>query len=517
MSAQARRYHTLVCVSTAQEIINALPALELGVARVLTLVTDGARKAGWAENLAAGLKGIEVEQVALPPEQEDSPHEIKRLILEALEERGLGRGVALGWGGGQKPHSAGLWLAFEALHGAHPAEALIIYIDANRNQKQVWTDPQAPAARTEFYQAAEEGEERPKRLDLDRLLALSGLRQTPKSQGLIQGAQPCARLWPPSAEALPAWAGEACDLFAASQGFRRVCFELAAMGSDTRQRADADQLEAQFKAHPFDDFGALVWEAWPKSGVPASLDAKARNWIGQNLAPTMRKRLLEEAKRQARLAYDAEPTVALPEDEGGLAWLRGCNEGLGASLGRGTCVAPQTLKFSQLFEVLLAERVRRWAQERAKRGKAPREILLNLEFQQRSGREATAELDITILTQAGQVVTLDAKSFAVDKATQHAQERRFQTLGGSFGKRWICWPMFTADCGQPDRRTPEDTWGNLPWYPKELVEQIKYWRADREDFPKEALKLIPYDDTSALEDMLDQETGVASRPARASG
>jgi hypothetical protein len=58
MSAQARRYHTLMCVSTAQEVINALPALELGVARVLT---QGARRAGWADNLAAGLQGIEVE------------------------------------------------------------------------------------------------------------------------------------------------------------------------------------------------------------------------------------------------------------------------------------------------------------------------------------------------------------------------------------------------------------------------------------------------------------------------
>lgn len=103
----------MIGVATAQNTVNTVPAIQLGIKRFQFIETAVAKNNGWANNAKTALlhKGIEVlEPISLPELIEPDFLQIEKYLLslkDSLEP------ILWNIGGGQKNHSLGVWEVFK--------------------------------------------------------------------------------------------------------------------------------------------------------------------------------------------------------------------------------------------------------------------------------------------------------------------------------------------------------------------------------------------------------------------
>lgn len=467
--------HWLICISTQQEIANLLPARLLSVDKVYALATEHARAQGWPQQLERALERSQtpLEVVALSDEQARGPVALRRRVEALLEAKAAGDVITFAWAGGQKVQSVGLWLAYEALVAREPDRAhAAVYVDAQRGVGMCWGQPD------ECEELSMQVE-----LTLDEVLDVRALKRTLRGRGQL--------LWPGPTPWQP-WQLEACRLFAQSQEFRRLCFESA-----TPAEEGSRELEQCLSVEGVRQSMERALELIPSAWV-SEQDQLRKPWstlrarLTQEVSDRLRRLIIEQLRRApAELSLKVEPPRS-PQVRaymasiqlGPISWRAGQYK-----IGQG-----EQARFSTLFELLLMERVQRWAMAYPE---LVAQVWANVEVCRHGHDEVLAEFDVVILDRVGRVVVLDAKSFKQDNQGARAQTYASQQLGGSFGQRYAVYPMFKEDIGAPTTALPSHQWGAQPWYPKALTNQSAHWRDGTSQ--RAAMQLIPFDESDALE------------------
>lgn len=478
----------LICISTQQEVANLLPALAMKVDRVYTLATPHAEAQRWPEQLKSALASAQIplEVWAVDDRQASSPATLSALVLEHIHALLAKEDLTLifAWGGGQKPQSAGLWMAFSQLKGPHQA----VYWDAHRGTCLTWCadDITSPAHTTAQVNPS-----------LKQLLAVNGLQLTPKHT-----AQRC---WPDQdSTSWPQGLSEAYVLFSQDEDFRRLCFEFY-LGAAERADAPTTLEELIDLARLKDSFTQalqLIPDKWFKHDRLTTSWSDTHQFLTDSVVPRMRKLYIQAHKQQQQTA-----PVAPPQSEPTAAYFTQLSEGkpLNWQAGRYPLARSPIERFPKLFEAMLTWRVAQWAEQNPT---LVSQVWSNVEVCRIGDESVFAEFDVVIIDRVGRVIILDAKTGGQDNQGARAQSFAAQHLGGSFGKRFAVYPMYQSDIGEPSNATEPKTWGAKPWYPKPLLRQIAHWRDDQSH--REALQLLPFDETDTLEHRLNQLCAAAS-------
>ena len=476
--------HWMICISTQQEVANLLPALTLGVERVVTLATSHAMARGWPGQLehALSLSGVPLRVVELDASQERSPWALAQRVEALLAERAAHDQVTFSWAGGQKVQSAGLWMAYAALAQAQPlAGHEAIYVDALRGTLMRWRAPQDPKPQEERLALGQ-------RLDLAQLLACSGLSRFEDPDHV--------QLWPLE-QPLPWWVEQASALFHTSSELRRMCFALGDRSSDSPGERPIEERLSE------ETLTALLMQALETLPAPWSQRGELRANLGSfkayargPLSQRLRKLIVSHLRRPDAWQL---PDIAAPTQPDVLDYLSRVQAGPLPQTWRagGYQVAPgQTLhqgRFARLFEWLVMARVLAWAQANPQLVSS---VHGNLKVcDPRSPHEVFAEFDVLIVDRAGRAIVLDAKSFTQDRQTERAQRYAASAVGGSFGRRLAVMAAYRQDIGQPSTLTPETQWGAQPWFPKALLRQLARQQGD---------SLLTLDETDSFERRLTQ-------------
>jgi len=100
-----------ICISTRNQTINLIPALQMGAEKVYILSSEEAGKQHWTANLklVCSRKNLPVEIIPISPEEEISPDKMAEAVLPKL------KGIEFYWniGGGKKSMTLGLIRAYQ--------------------------------------------------------------------------------------------------------------------------------------------------------------------------------------------------------------------------------------------------------------------------------------------------------------------------------------------------------------------------------------------------------------------
>ena len=484
----------LYCIATEQQITNLLPIVACQPQQVYVLVSEHARQHRWSDHLRLALKTVAPQicctDIPISPDTDHQPNRLAGLLLSHIDKHASGQ-TALCWGGGLKIQSLGMWLAFERLNEADRSLYAII-TEPSRGRLMWWQHPDEAPAAVAIPQVPIQA----------RLAACGFASKTPV---LVLAKNGCVSPNP----GFPDWLPEAYDLFCNDQTYRRYCFEWAARANTAKGSATFADLDLKTTAELIETLwkvGLPVPETEKilksKLGSVAALSKAIQPWKGplKNLPGAIRKELKVTMTR--RILAQFESTVPLPESSRAREFLQRANPGVNLCEPDTTALfpAPDKTRFSLLFELLVGYRAWRWMQ--AHPGRVT-EACMNLECQHQFGKSIFAELDLTVLSASGLMLTIDAKSFIVEPAKQRAQQAGFRAVAGAISTFRFCFPMFGPDIGKPDRRIPRTDWQHQPWFPADLLHQIANYHADVDEKLTDALPLVPFDETDRFEQFLD--------------
>ena len=125
----------MIGVTTRQNIINVMPALQLGVDHYVAVETETARNAKWGDGARAVLraKGVSVSVVPISRDDELNVDAIFNAVSSTIQEQ-HGDAGELYWnvGGGQKAQQLALWYAHQQMSASSERESWLVYADPAR-------------------------------------------------------------------------------------------------------------------------------------------------------------------------------------------------------------------------------------------------------------------------------------------------------------------------------------------------------------------------------------------------
>lgn len=100
-------------IATAQNTVNTVPAIQLGVQEFCFVETEGASNAGWVKNATIALENRKIRVLPSIKPKVGSDHDIVRLKNLLAKKIPNKQGVFFNLGGGMKQHSIAVWEVFQ--------------------------------------------------------------------------------------------------------------------------------------------------------------------------------------------------------------------------------------------------------------------------------------------------------------------------------------------------------------------------------------------------------------------
>lgn len=118
-----------ICISTRNQTINLIPALQMGAEKVYILSSEEAGKQHWTANLklVCDRKNLPLDIIRVSPEEEVSPDKMAEAVLPRLKETELYWNI----GGGKKSMTLGLIRAYQERARKSSSKNHLIYTENN--------------------------------------------------------------------------------------------------------------------------------------------------------------------------------------------------------------------------------------------------------------------------------------------------------------------------------------------------------------------------------------------------
>lgn len=401
-----REHVTVVGITTEQATANLVPTIQSGADRYVAIDSSVAEREGWGVGLAEVLRdrGVRHERIVLQERHESGIDALREAVSAGLERLGFARRpVVWLFGGGQKTHQ----LVFYDLFVRRTSEGIA---DAG-----LYSDPRT--RRTMRLKRRSDGRLVESQVDLDaRLTVAEVIRSFNHTVGRSKDL-------PQSPDA------SEYDRFRRDAAYRRDWF---------RRIEDSSKKRAEGMATTVEDLHARLVAREAAEALRGVARGQLSQWLGRvpsaagaGLGPAPH--LTDDHVKQVvnvvfRSVFDRQ------------AWLdvldpRPLSSPVETPFG--------TFRvFSTYFEHLLVHRVAKWIQERRPAGIV--EARVNVEVFDRGGNPV-AEHDVLLATASGTLVSLDAKTFNVERKDLDARRLNLQGASGRYGTFVPVIPWFLAD------------------------------------------------------------------------
>ena len=411
----------MIAVSTAQNVINVVPALQEQVSQFVFIETPFAQNKDWSNGATEVLNNHEIavrEPIKLCDEASTS--------IDLLEERlknyvnqNTDHQIIWNLGGGQKIQQLAVWRIFSDRVRAGMNDRAC-YEDAH-SHKIVWFHRQ----KSDLGSYAEKIDSD---LNINELIRIFNFRFNDSGELLYHQKESYALKEP--------------DNFFAYREFREFCFNAAAFGPKEKEKTE-NKLSLQWFDEKLKDSKEKIADTLEQAFSNGKInlgnlirEEYRRNPLNQ-IANITTKRIAHEIKhtdntfqwqfRNAKLIELLKPLIN-NTDKAGFSDFEQITGFKG---------------FGRYFESILSAYIQQLAQQYP--DNAIQEIRTNVRVGDSTDQREIAEHDILIATRWGTIFSLDAKTFSVKQKDRHARMYNLFRSAGIYGRIAFVFPAFHED------------------------------------------------------------------------